>query len=309
MFKNCMESTLSPKSKQKLSEILMKIDEANFDEFDISELLRYIRPFSKKYKLIWELACFIAHTEERTQGIIQEQLDETYANLIFGKLIKSSSSKSLDISQMNENLFKAIFTNGLKHIDANRLKKQTNLNKKEALKMIRDSYLLKDKIFYLNSLSNFPLIIKILNVRFSELGHQQILINSDNLKIELTKCLTHINNLLDSHFEIKRMIYDNFDDIKLCFMSLLHTHNFLMFDGTLSNCTLEVNCNHEKKNWELALYSNATFGNSNRFSWKIMELNKSAEAYIPELAHHMEHLFALQHFKIMRDITGKLVIQ
>lgn len=304
-----MEPRLSPRSKQKVLEILLKMEKSDFDEFDISELLRYIRPFSKKHILVWELACFIAHTEERSQGIVQEQLDETYANLIYGKLIKSDSSQELNIFQMDEKLFKAIFISGINNADINILKSQTNLNKKEALKIIRESYIEKDKIYKFTLFRNLPLILKILNCRFSKLGHSQILINNSNLKIQLTKCLEGISNELNGDFEIKRIVNDNFDDIKVCFMLLLHSHNFLMFDKTLSNCTLEINYNYEIMEWELALYANAVFGNNNKFCWKIMDLHKSAEHYIPQLKNETERSFIPIHYKAVRDENGKLIIK
>jgi hypothetical protein len=88
---------LTSRTKSELTRILKKLADKTFEEEDIKILLIQWRPHFKQYVLIWELACFMAHTEARDRGVFHKELDSRYAKMVYGRTFGGPFNKQLDI--------------------------------------------------------------------------------------------------------------------------------------------------------------------------------------------------------------------
>lgn len=96
---------LSDRAKQELTSIFKKFKNKSFDETDIEKLLLHLRAQFKGQRHIWEFASFIAHPEERDQGVFHQALDVYWAKK---KYIRGENKPPLDIGKIDEKLYKTL---------------------------------------------------------------------------------------------------------------------------------------------------------------------------------------------------------
>ena len=134
------------KAKSDFRIIIKRLNNKSFDEKDISDLVRSWRSYFKSQDMIWEFASFMAHREERDQGLFLYELDVRYAKLIYGIL---SPKKKFNPYKIEERLFKALFIGGLENTDNEHLKKNTGLSRTQAKNIINRFYKKKGKFYEL----------------------------------------------------------------------------------------------------------------------------------------------------------------
>lgn len=275
--------SISPKNKEKLKLICEKLKSSTFDEDDISSLLLLIRPYSKQYIYIWELACFIAHAEERDKGIIHKEMDYVYSILVYGKLIKSESSKSLNFSVVDENIFNIYILEGTKRLSSDLLT-DLKMSREQASTFVKNSYELKNKKYYLKSQNkNFNALFKIFGSLGCTLAPKPI-INETDVISQLSKVLKEVNSDLNLDYNINEIISKSKNDILVAIVCLLHSCQFKLFDNTVSECKLDLKYDFSKRQkWTLSIYAIVNFGSENAISWPIIEIYNDIENVIPIL--------------------------
>lgn len=70
-------------AKQKAQKVISRIESAEFDEIDVDTLLMQLRAFSNDKILFREVADFVAHNDERKQGVANDSLDAFYLSMKF----------------------------------------------------------------------------------------------------------------------------------------------------------------------------------------------------------------------------------
>lgn len=306
-----MSHKLPDRAKQKLVKILNRIENSIFDEDDISEMLRYIRPFSKQHPIIWEFACFIAHTEERSIGVFKAKMDFVYSNLLFANFSAISISKQLNIFEIEENIFKSVILNNLKTIDEKYIIEGSGFIRKQAIKFITESYVKNKKNYVLkaniNILNN---VQKIIQSIFGLIDTTEIIDNDETIK-QLTQTLLIVAPLLESKFSIKHIIEKNKDDIILCLMCLLHSHEFQLFDNSIANCELILLSDNTDKKLFLSLQAKVHLEKI-AITWSTMSLKNSIYEYLQideRYTLDSQKSYKLTAFNAVRDHVGQLRIK
>lgn len=87
---------MKPIEKAKAQKLLLKLESGNFDENDIDNIFIRLRAYSHGNRIFREVADFVAHNNERNQGVSAESLEAFYLSFKYF-LEYVSPKKSLDI--------------------------------------------------------------------------------------------------------------------------------------------------------------------------------------------------------------------
>jgi hypothetical protein len=297
---------LNERAKQDLIIIINKLEEQSFDERDISDLLRYLRPQVNKNSLLWEFASFIAHTEERTKGFIHEKLDLTYAKLIHFSKLKFETSQILNIYEISNRLYKTLVDVGLKKYSNVEFKKEAGISKEEALSILRSSYTKQSGVYKLSNIGNAPKVLVIFLTIINTINLHTA-VENNKLINELEKSLLLIIKRLNIDVSVKEIISNNREEILVCFMCLIHSHEFELYDKKIGSCVLNLVFIESENIWRLVLGAKIYLG-TNYFSWPLMLLDKNVSKFIPELSGIQDQNFKLEGFNAIRTIDGNLII-
>lgn len=308
---------LNLRAKKTLNEILHKLENETFDENDIIELFRYLRPHFKKHNLIWEIACFICHTEERDKGIIQKEMDFIYSIIVYGSILKTSSSKKLNIFKIEKNIYNILFIFGIEKITSDELRKRSGLSKKDALNILKKAYYLEDKDYKMKTeYFGDKDLYNVINCITGTLYPRPIINNTTLLK-QIENSLHEVNIFLATNFNIKEIIRKNKTDLLTCIVCLLHSHEFILFDQKICSCYLDLSDNYEDKKtanlkWELHLMAKINFGTGNGIIWPLMKIKEKIINKIPELQNYKIENYRnveLSAFNALRNKENILTIQ
>jgi len=87
---------MKPIEKAKAQKLVLKLESGDFDENDIDNIFMRLRAYSHGNRIFREIADFVAHNDERNQGVSAESLEAFYLSFKYF-LEYVSPKKSLDI--------------------------------------------------------------------------------------------------------------------------------------------------------------------------------------------------------------------
>lgn len=302
--------SLTERAEQELSTIFMKFECKSFDENDIEKLLLHLRAQFKDQRLICEFASFIAHPEDRDQGVFHQALDVYWAKM---KYIRDEDKLPLNIGKIEKGLFKTLIKGSIETNHERYLKEQFSLNRIQCLRQIEKSYVKKGKYYYLKTDENTELTINIIDRVVSTLNNKPI-INTDKLLGELLHCLKIIAKNLKNPINVKRLIREQGNDILLCIIALTHSARFKLPEGNSGYCKLRIERNSRNMlkgilSWNLELMAIVDLEGS-KTMWPVMVLENKVEQYIPEID-ELELSgckCSLPYFNAIRNQNGDLIL-
>lgn len=87
---------MKPIEKAKAQKLVLKLETGNFDENDVDNIFMRLRAYSHGNRIFREVADFVAHNDERNQGIATESIEAFYLSIKY--FLEYASPKiSLDI--------------------------------------------------------------------------------------------------------------------------------------------------------------------------------------------------------------------
>lgn len=300
-----MAANFSDRSKLELEFIIKKFKEDTFDEDDIKLLLIQWRANFKSLNLIWELACFISHPEERDKGIFHKELDVRYAKIIYGVAIGGPFSKKLNATVIEQKLYNTLLIGGIETIDATHLMKNTGLSKSQAKGILIGSYIKKANLYYIKPQKDYKKLESIID-SILNLINLTVSINNKQILEQFNIALTETIKILGLNLDPLELIEKNKNKIIICLMCLIHSHNFTLYDKSTGSCRLELGIDRDR-NWVLYLYATTVLN----ISWPLMELSGDLFKHIDELPKtvNLGDTFKLKGFNAIRDNNGELKIK
>ena len=220
--------SLNKKSKYNLTEVLDKFVDNSFDERDVRELFRNLRPFCKNNSLIWELASFVAHTEDRTRGFVHDKMNKCYVSLLYNNIVKTSVTKSINSLEMDTKLFNVIVGNLLESVEEAEYSRWAQVSKKDAKRILKQGYTSYGKRCLINNPKDVNKMNRLINALFMHLDISGSL-NVEELMNELYCVLQHVNNLLESSYDIREIM----SRIKNDFINLSSIFNYKIINQLL----------------------------------------------------------------------------
>lgn len=174
--------------RSKVQKAIEKIESGTFDEFTIDSLFSGLRQYSEKSTLFRELADFIAHPDERNEGIVNESLEAFYLSIRFFTEYASTKTK-LNLSTPFPAYIVKLMKYQIDKCDTNDLKNKFNVTR-DKLKARIDTIFSVDKKTKLASTkkekvlnNNFPAIQFILSFIGSHPAFEQKEILSEIVKV------------------------------------------------------------------------------------------------------------------------------
>lgn len=295
---------MSIKIKQALSECLTKIENKEFDEETIRTLLIVSREYLQFDGLIKELAHFIAHPN-RNKGLFHKKVNSRYAKLklVDEQLLINDISKrkitnekelsdfmlgGIGLDKIDAELFEILYYDGLEDISENDLIKYTGLNKKQAEKILKNSYT-KDKNFYFLNVIKTEKMISLLQKLPKKVNEEEkqnelnesiqnglnlirktresidnlqkvirgtvqfrSVFDSSSLSKDFKENFKKILNQFDIAPKFTKVLEENIQGILVCLMTLLHDSKFEFFDKNTARVYLSTyypeNSNHKNEN-------------------------------------------------------------
>ena len=306
-----MKHHFNERSKQVFKKAFDSLTNNSFTEDIIKDLLVSLRPFPKDSRLIFEIASFIAHPEERNKGICHSLIDNNYAKLIY--VHANDGSNKIDITKIPDNIFQSFIIKSIDDYSEIELQQKLSISKKEAKRKIQDAYTKINGVYTLNNPLLIPQIQTIIHTTTSVLKFR-VAFNNDALIKELQSALNTVNSILDFNYNVPQIIKRNKSDIIVCILCLLHSSQFRLFDGSMGTCYLSLRPDIEawrkgNRKWVLTLTGEVNIRNS-KFSSSIMELNEDCSKYVPQVLAVLEPtLIKLPFFNAVRNEEGQLVIE
>ncbi|MBY0424810.1 MAG: aminoglycoside 6-adenylyltransferase, partial [Cytophagales bacterium] len=121
-----MKLIINERTKQSIEIAIKNIKDRSFDERDISDLFKEIRPYSKEYDLINELADFLVHREEKNKGIAHKAFNINYSKLQF--VHANHDHKKIDLRLIPIELFDNLIRGSVESIPEKILLTKLNKN-------------------------------------------------------------------------------------------------------------------------------------------------------------------------------------
>lgn len=134
---------MKPIEKAKAQKLVLKLESGNFDENDIDNIFMRLRAYSHGNRIFREIADFVAHNDERNQGISVESLEAFYLSFKYF-LEYVSPKKSLDIGSPFPLYVKKLMKYQIDKCKDADLKEKFNVTK-QRLKSRVDSIFSEDK--------------------------------------------------------------------------------------------------------------------------------------------------------------------
>lgn len=291
---------ITQRSATDISKVLKKIENGTFLQDDIRLLFTQLRPHSKDYDLVWEMACFMAHPEERDRGVFQRALDSKYARIIYGKVFGTPNSKKISPYLMNSNLFDCLLVEGIKDTDSAELLNEIGMNQEQAIAKLNRAYIKQGKTRYLRaneSLSGLNPIFKsvLYQMRFfAAIDNERLF---DQLKVLIDEVCKHLGLSTD----VYKLLELHRNDILVCIICLLHSHEFLLFDGEICRCTISISDSFGKS--KIDLFAEVKLEGP-LVCWPLISLDTDCSGYLPD-----EWSSETPPFNTIRTDDGQLVLE
>jgi hypothetical protein len=117
---------------------------------------------------------------------------------------------------------------------------------------------------------------------------------------------------LNLEFNYHKFLRDNASQLLLCIICILHSRQFLLFDGNIGKCEIGLVKDDSQTSWALNLNANVEVELQKHISicWSIMSLQKNVAQFVPGLENssETEKILPLKYFNAIRNKEGKLVI-
>ncbi len=265
---------LSDRSKSELLLILKKIENNSFNEDHIKDLLINWRPHFPKDSMIWELACFMAHTEARDRGVFHKELDSRYAKIVYGNTIGGQFNKQLYYYKIDSKLFNTLLIGGIETTDELFLIEKTGMNKIQAINEIKRLYRKDGSNFLLNPFQNYTRFLLILDVILGMINMTAAIDNEEIIK-QFKEGLKKTCEIIG--IDQISLTDENEIDILICIACLLHSHQFILFDNSEGECYIKPSLNQERL-VEINLWAKVL-----NISWPLMTISDKEMSYIPEI--------------------------
>ena len=231
---------INPQRLHELKIMLKKIDEIDFYENDIKNLLILLRSMFKG--VIGELANFIAHPEFKDRGP-----SFSFVERIFVKISFYANKNKIDLYEIVDAVFERIILNSLYDIDEKELKHKFNLNRNTAKNFLNKVYKKEheNSWFYHPQFTDTDeehLAFELISFLFNQVPIKET-INSNDLINQIKHSLSEINSKFDLGFNIKKLINKNKEEILFCISCMLHYSEFKMPDGEIPRVKLKFSVN------------------------------------------------------------------
>lgn len=292
----------SDRAQSELQYILKKLSEGTFDETNIKDLLLIWRSHFPNNSMVWELACFVAHTEERDRGVYHKELNVRYVQMVYGKVFGGPFNKTLQMQKMRFSLFKALFIDGVDLGDEEFIKKQSGLNKHKAKEEAKKNYKCKDGICTLKPSKDYTklegVLKGVLNCMSFKVG-----VDNQNILTEFKDGLQKTIENLNLDYEVNSLISGKEEEILICIMCLLHSHDFLLYDKEIGSCELSLRADPMKKDLTFSLDAAVKI-----VRWSLMEIKPKRLDYFDIDESSTDYNITLKGFHALRDIEGNLKV-
>jgi hypothetical protein len=297
-----------------LKRVFKKLENDTFDEDDILNLLLQIRAVSKNHHLIWEFASFIAHPEERNQGVFQTSINVNYAKIKLQNEIRNG--QSFNPCKIKKEVFKVLILDSLKLSPEIDIRTKTGFSKSECQKKIKEAYTNEGGFLIIKNPLKINEIWKLLNPIINTIRMGPVFQNSTILK-QFKIVLGEITKKLKLDFNYKKFISEKGDSLLFCLMALINSSNFKCYDNETGTCNLKVSNDYEsfRKNKNIfSLHLMADVKSEIKFSlglnWSLMKLD-NIEQFIPELNELKVDYYSnlkINKFNAIRNKENKLTL-
>lgn len=299
----------SQRAISEFKRILKKLEDDTFDEDDILNLLLQIRAVSQKKDLIWEFASFIAHPEERNQGIFQNLLNVNYAKIKLQN--EKGNGKNFNPYKIEKKLFKVLIIEGLKLTPDIVIKEKTGFSKSECEKRINDSYFESDNYFEIKNAMKLNDTWHLINPIINIIRLDPVFENTLILK-EFKVAFKKISEKLNLNFDYNKFLHEKSDSLLFCLMCLIHSSNFKFYDNKTGSCNLNISNDFNRK--RISLHLMADIKSEENFTialnWSLMKI-ENAEQFLPDL-NDVKGVFyedyKFDKFNAVRDNNNNLII-
>jgi len=284
-----------------------KIKLDTFDESDIEKLLLLLRPSSKG--IVWELASFIAHQEERTKGLFQELLDTNYA-ILKHSLEKDNKTEQINPFSIHESIYKTLIIGGIKIYPKDKIKNYTGKSNQECIKLLELSYAKKDDYYVLKDYSKLPIVIILLRLSVSIFQADKEVFTQSDLVDQFSQNISALSKSLNLLFD-KKEFQTKSDDITICIMCILHSRQFKLYDNSVGTCEMMVSYEEASKKFSLGIWGCIEMKPYVNIMWRIFRFKGDISNYIynlPVLPKEAKE-YKLTCFNATRNKTGKLIIE
>lgn len=212
---------MKPIEKAKIQKLLAKLESGSFDENDVDNLFMRLRAYSHGNRIFREVADFVAHNDERNQGIATDSLEAFYLSFKYF-LEYVSPKKSLDIGSPFPLYVKKLMKYQVGKCKENDLRDKFNVTKLRLASRI-DSLFAEDKkqsLAFMKKLKISEDTLKAIQHLLSFIGSQPAF-DQEQVVSELLKVIKA------NKFSVNESnILKNSDKIALCVMLLLHDATF-----------------------------------------------------------------------------------
>lgn len=240
---------MSVKIKQALANCVGQIKNKTFDEDTIRTLLIVSREYlDESSGVLKELAHFIAHPI-RDRGICHAKVNNRYAKFKLADdqyhklddpaqlLTRIRTEKELSeyllggvqVDKIEAKLFEVLYFDGIQDISEKHLIKYCGMKRKQAIKLLRSSYVKQDGLYYLKAERFKHEIDRLQRVIRGTIEYSSVF-DSTELNREVERALRKVTSVFALPSGLIPAIKDNKNDIQLCIMTLLHDSTFTFYD-------------------------------------------------------------------------------
>lgn len=218
--------------KQKAQLIIDRIESGKFDLNDIDNLLMKLRAFSGTCKVFKDVAHFVAHNDERDTGLAKDKMEAMYLRMKFFALYRSV--KNIDFRRPFPTWIKRTLKFQLELLDEETIKKQLGKNKNQVQNILNRSFKDNNKTGNTEIKKYNEQIFQVIRVLLGWIINFPVY-TAEQFIEEFLKVLD-MNKIKYSPGELLLQK----DKILISVLLLFHKTKFLLKDGNIGHCTLEV---------------------------------------------------------------------
>lgn len=244
---------LSKKQEYDFKDLLSKITDGTFTESEIEKLLIILRPISNKNSIVWELASFIAHQEQRTKGLFQERLDYSYLAIKNLSPINGTQEK-INPLKINKKVFEILILGGLKFESKSVIKKRTGKSYEECIKLLKEHYKLSDGFYAPKDFNAISITLPIVSIPLSLFKVEDIF-TEEKLKTDISFSIEKLCEVNGIQFD-KAKLKVQLDDMIVCIICILQQREFKLFDNLLGTCGSVVLKSQNNNDYDFTIMGN-----------------------------------------------------
>lgn len=224
---------LQLKDLTKLNQIIMRIEAGRFDEIDVDSLLIYLRPYADRKSVFFEVANFVAHTDERNQGLAHQSITAFVDSMqYFQEYV--SRNRTLDISAPFPAYIYRLFSYQALLVDQRRLKNEHKMSCQTLIRKIKTSFSIDMSTSTCRLLNNKGGVELIAALQFiTSFIHSRAAFHIKDFHKDLKDVMRAQKIIFDEATWDARA-----DQISLAILCLVSNVNFLLPDRGQASCRL-----------------------------------------------------------------------